>query len=602
MKRLVAVFTIIVSIFSFGLSAQAAVDSFVVTSVDPANEVVEGQILTLHGIDLDQIASTARVGFVEFEGNYEVTLLSRTDPSVVWTSTEISGLITWPYAPALPEDGYLFVDDGEGGFPVFWQQYTIESAESGPTATPTATPSGAPGIIQGWVYVDANLNGVRDTGEGTTSTVNIKNGGVTVGSPQSAQGSGFFQALSVPPGTYTLETAKSGYYPGSTPTVTIDDGETESVEIEMIALSTATPTDTPTASPTDTPTATETPTATPTFTPTDTPTSTPTYTATPTMGPSGAIEGFVFIDLNGNGTHEFMSETEGITTTISIFKDGSLLDSKESWGWYFGFYRFENLSDGTYTVLVQVPEGYSPTNLTTREVGLSNPTNFAVIDFGVILSPTATPTRTPTRTPTETPTGTPTHTPTRTPTFTSTPTDTDTPTETSTNTPTSTWTHMPTSTSTPTSMPTRTPTNTSTHTPTDTPTVKPTPTSTSTFPTASTVEIPTSTSTPTAVPHTATPTRTPTRTQTARPTATYTPTSTATYPASSETETPTETSTYTPTVSPTDTQTATPTDTPTVTPTETETVTPTATPTSTPTATVQPVQQRRFLPLLAKLG
>ncbi|MBI2029546.1 hypothetical protein HYT02_03970 [Candidatus Gottesmanbacteria bacterium] len=477
MKRLVSLIIAAIVILSSSLAVNAEVHSFVVTSVNPPASVQEGEIITLNGIDLDQISPNARLGFVEYEGNYEVTLLSRSDSAVVWTSSEISGLIAWPYSPALPEDGYLFIDDGQNGFPVFWQEYTITSAQTGPTATPTVTPSGAPGTIQGWVFIDANQNGVRDAGEGTTSTVNIKTGGVTVGSPQSAQGSGFFQASNVPVGSYQLEVVKSGYNPVVIPTVQIDDGETVSVEIELVAHTptptvtpTETPTFTPTATDTPTPTSTDTPTATDTDTPTEThtpsPTDTPTTTHTPTVtatnAPSGAIEGFTFIDLNGNGTHEFMTEIEGVTTTVSIYLNGSLVDSKVTLGWYFGFYRFDGLVNGIYTVVVDIPLGYTPTNQTTRVVGLGDPGNFAVVDFGFILTPTSTPSPTPTKTSTPVP-----------PTATQTVTQTATPTVTLT--PTPTW--------------------TSTHTPTDTPTVKPT--STSTFPTSSTVEIPTATSTAT---------------------------------------------------------------------------------------------------------
>ncbi len=105
---------------------------------------------------------------------------------------------------------------------------------------------------------------------------------------------------------------------------------------------------------------------------------------------------------------------------------------------------------------------------------------------------------------------------------------------------------------------------------------------------------PTPTSTPTNTPtptETPTATPTPTNTPTATPTPTNTPTATPT-PTNTPTATPTPTNTPTATPTPTNTPTATPTptETPTATPTPTETPTATPTPTETPTATPTPTE------------
>ena len=87
----------------------------------------------------------------------------------------------------------------------------------------------------------------------------------------------------------------------------------------------------------------------------------------------------------------------------------------------------------------------------------------------------------------------------------------------------------------------------------------------------------------------------PTSTPTSPPADTSTPTATVT-PARSLTPIPTNTASVTATVSPTHTPTQAPSDTPT----STATVTPTSTSTHTSTATADPVQHRRYLPLLMR--
>ncbi len=133
--------------------------------------------------------------------------------------------------------------------------------------------------------------------------------------------------------------------PTATPTPTPTPTETP----------TATPTDTPTATPTDTPTPTVTPTPTPTDTPTITPTPSPTPTATP---PIGAIEGWIYHDLNGNlDLDPDEPGIEGARLTLIRSDNGEVarLFSDPS-----GFFRFGGLTPGDYSLSEAPPAGWLP--------------------------------------------------------------------------------------------------------------------------------------------------------------------------------------------------------------------------------------------------
>ena len=167
------------------------------------------------------------------------------------------------------------------------------------------------------------------------------------------------------------------------------------------------------------------------------------------MGPlRGTIEGWVFIDSNGDGTHQSWppyNETEGIPgVTINLYRGGQLLRSKETdHGAYGAWYGFGNLQPGAYTVEEIQPAGFTSTspdtlvvtvvagerninNIFGEQISTPTPTPTPTFTPTPTLTPTPTATPTPTSTPTETPTATPTETPTATPTVTPTPTATPT--------------------------------------------------------------------------------------------------------------------------------------------------------------------------------
>ena len=86
------------------------------------------------------------------------------------------------------------------------------------------------------------------------------------------------------------------------------------------------------------------------------------------------IEGWVFIDINGNGVHEpWQGETEGIPgVTINLYQSDQLLRSKETvLGTYGAWYGFGDLDSGTYTVEEVQPAGYTTTSPDTLVVTLA---------------------------------------------------------------------------------------------------------------------------------------------------------------------------------------------------------------------------------------
>jgi len=176
----------------------------------------------------------------------------------------------------------------------------------------------------------------------------------------------------------------------------------------------------------------------PTPTPTNTATSTNTPTATPTATPTpvpGAIGGYVWNDLNGNGALD--SGEPGLAgATVRLYENGHpdpdppLQTAVTSSS---GAYTWSNLPPGLYIVTETNPSSYVSTSSDTLAVLVSSGLTSAA-DFWdwVPGTPTATPTNTFTPTPTPTSTRTSSVTPTATHTFTPTTTPSATPTPTKT--------------------------------------------------------------------------------------------------------------------------------------------------------------------------
>ncbi len=120
----------------------------------------------------------------------------------------------------------------------------------------------------------------------------------------------------------------------------------------------------PTPTPTPTPTSGITPTFTPTSTPTPTSTATPTATPTPiSTADTGQIGGWVFIDLDGDGNRNpYAGETEGVFGVLITLLDAGRVAVATRETTMTGWYQFDNVPVGAYTVQEQQPAGYVSTS------------------------------------------------------------------------------------------------------------------------------------------------------------------------------------------------------------------------------------------------
>ena len=140
------------------------------------------------------------------------------------------------------------------------------------------------------------------------------------------------------------------------------------------------------------------------------------------------VEGWVFVDTNGNGEYDewWKGEREGIGDVLITLNDGRTRQTSVN-----GWYGFSVAPGAPYTVTETQPEGYSSTSPDSLPVSVAACGRFINQNFGELLStptPTATATSTPTVTPTAAPTSTATPTPSPSPT--GSPTSTATPTAT----------------------------------------------------------------------------------------------------------------------------------------------------------------------------
>ncbi len=143
------------------------------------------------------------------------------------------------------------------------------------------------------------------------------------------------------------------------------------------------------------------------------------------------VGGYVFLDLNGDGFRQADEQTGIGDVSVTLSNSAGVVSRKFSIE--SGWYQFLDVIPGTYTLRIDVPDGYAPTSPTERSLEVVAGEN-PVVDFGLQILPTPTPTTTPTTT--ATPTITPTPTPSPTPTQTLTPTPSATPTSSPTPTPT----------------------------------------------------------------------------------------------------------------------------------------------------------------------
>ena len=163
--------------------------------------------------------------------------------------------------------------------------------------------------------------------------------------------------------------------PTATATATNTPEPTATGILQPTATATATSTLEPTATATQTLVQTATETAIPTATATANSTATPTATGTPV---AGSITGLLFVDRNGNGAPE-SGEPAIAAATVTLFNSSGQLatvttDSN-------GYYQFNGLTPGLYTVVAVAPAEWVAQGSTTRSVNLGSG-SAAVSNFG----------------------------------------------------------------------------------------------------------------------------------------------------------------------------------------------------------------------------
>ncbi len=125
------------------------------------------------------------------------------------------------------------------------------------------------------------------------------------------------------------------------------------------------PTPTPSPSPTQTPT--------PALTPTPTPIPTSTLTTTPTPIPAaGSISGYSINDINGNGKWDTGEKgLQGWTIKLTgTSKEGTYI-KKEILTDTAGFYKFQNIPAGRYTISEGLKAGFVPTGSSIYIISLA---------------------------------------------------------------------------------------------------------------------------------------------------------------------------------------------------------------------------------------
>lgn len=187
----------------------------------------------------------------------------------------------------------------------------------------------APSSLAGYVYADANNNGVKDPGETGISGVTIALSGSddlgAVSKTATTDANGFYQFQNLRPGVYGLaETQPSGYLDGKD-AVGSQGGFTANDSLTNIALGQAVNGQNNNFG---------------------------------ELSPAG-LSGFVYVDANKNGVKD-AGETgiSGVTITLTGADDvgpvnvTALTDST-------GFYRFQNLRPGNYTITETQPASYN---------------------------------------------------------------------------------------------------------------------------------------------------------------------------------------------------------------------------------------------------
>ena len=129
-------------------------------------------------------------------------------------------------------------------------------------------------------------------------------------------------------------------------------------------------------------------------------------------GNCATIEGWVFVDANGNGEFDewWLGDPQGIGNVTITLDDGRTTQTSVD-----GWYGFSVMPGAVYTVTEMQPEGYVSTSPDSLPVSVAACQRHINQNFGEMPEPTPSPTATPTPTITPTPTATSTMTPSATP-------------------------------------------------------------------------------------------------------------------------------------------------------------------------------------------
>jgi protocatechuate 3,4-dioxygenase beta subunit len=213
-----------------------------------------------------------------------------------------------------------------------------------------------PANLSGFVYLDANNNGVKDSGEkgisGVTVTLSGTNDqGTAVSATQTSAADGSYSFSNLRPGTYTLtEIAPAGYLDGKD-SVGSAGGTLGTDKLSAITLASGT--------------------------------AGTNYDFAEVLPPN--ISGFVYLDLNDNGVMDSGEKgLAGVTITLTGTNDLGAGISQTQLTASDGSYQFLNLRPGTYKVTETPPAGYLDGKDTAGSAGgTAGPEEISGIALGV---------------------------------------------------------------------------------------------------------------------------------------------------------------------------------------------------------------------------
>ncbi|MBK9138743.1 MAG: isopeptide-forming domain-containing fimbrial protein [Verrucomicrobia bacterium] len=219
--------------------------------------------------------------------------------------------------------------------------------------------------LSGYVYHDANNNGLKETGESPIGSVTITLTGTDhLGNPVSVttttDAAGYYEFLGLRPGTYTLtETQPAGYLDGKetsgTPWTGTVDNTTDSQTISAITI------------------------------PTGTPSTTGVNYNFGELVPA-SLAGVVYNDVNDSGTYNPGTDLGiyGATVTLTGTDDRGNPVNLTTTTAADGSYSFTNLRPGTYTLTETQPDGYTDSADTVGSLGGDGSVNDVVSNIPVV--------------------------------------------------------------------------------------------------------------------------------------------------------------------------------------------------------------------------